>query len=354
MSRLDDLPPDQRATLSLLLRRGKSYAEVATMLDIEERAVHDRAHAALAVLAAPQARELSAEQREQVGDYLLGQRTALAERLAARTYLESSPPARAWAHALTAALAPLATGAPLPEIPAATRQTASGDGGSGADGSGAASALAAGAPVPADQSGSARLPPRPRAPRPDGTRSPAPSSRLGGALLLVAIVAVIAVAAVLIAKSGGGGSHSSSSSSAAAETETGTTSGKTSSSSTTQTSKAKEDRRITLNSPDPSSKSAGVAEVLSEGSQYAIYLAAQHLPPSKGKGFFYAVWLYNSATSFEAVSRAPEVGSNGSVQGGALLPKDAGKYRTILLTRETASRPTKPGPVVLTGAFALH
>jgi hypothetical protein len=351
MSRLDDLPPDQRATLSLLLRRGKSYAEVAAMLDIEERAVHDRAHAALAVLATAKARELSAEQREQIGDYLLGQRTGLAERLATRTYLEGSPPARAWALALAAALAPLATGAPLPEIPAATRQAAS----TGDDRGGAASAPAAATPgsAPSAAPSSARLPPGTRAPRPDGARSPAPSSRLGGALLLAVIVAVIAVAAVLIAKSGGGGSHGSSSNSAAAETETGTTSGKTSS-STTQTGKAKEDKRITLNSPDPTSKSAGVAEVLSEGNQYAIYLAAQHLPPSKGKGFFYAVWLFNSATSFEAVSRAPEVDSNGSVQGGALLPKDASKYRTMLLTRETASRPTKPGPVVLTGAFALH
>jgi hypothetical protein len=321
MSRLDDLPPDQRATLSLLLRRRKSYAEVAAMLDIEERAVHDRAQAALAVLAAPQARELSAEQRDEVGDYLLGQRTDAAERLATRTYLQGSPQARAWAHALTAELAPLAAGTPLPEIPAG------------------------GQAQPASQ-GTARASAPANGPRPS-----APSSRVGGALLLAAIVAVIVVAVVLIAGSGSGGSHSSSSTAAAeSNTETGTSSGTTS--SATQTAKAKEDKRITLSSPDASSTSAGVAEVLSEGSQYAIYLAAQHLPPSKG--FFYAVWLYNSATSFEAVSRAPNVGSSGSVQGGALLPKDASKYRTVLLTRETASRPTKPGPVVLTGAFALH
>ena len=66
------------------------------------------------------------------------------------------------------------------------------------------------------------------------------------------------------------------------------------------------------------------------------------------------MWLYNSPTSFEALSRAPNVGSNGSAQGGALLPKDAGKYHTMLLTRETKTNPTSPGPVVLRGAFALH
>jgi hypothetical protein len=348
MSRLDDLPPDQRATLSLLLRRRKSYADVAAMLDIAERAVHDRAHAALAVLAAPQARELSAEQREEVGDYLLGQRTGTPENLATRTYLEGSPAARAWAHALTAELAPLAAGAPLPEIPAGTSKPRP----QSPPAAPPRSPSRAQAPSEEDRPDvAASLPPSPpRRPRADAAR-PASRSRLGGALLLTAIVVVIVVAVVLIAKSGGGGSHSSSNSTAA-ETETGTTS--STGSTGTQTGKAKEDKRITLSSPDSTSKSVGVAEVLSEGNQYAIYLAAQHLPESKGKGFFYAVWLYNSATSFEAVSRAPEVGSNGSVQGGALLPKDARKYHTMLLTRETASTPTKPGPVVLSGPFALH
>src|ERR1700733_7913230 len=83
MSRLDELPPDQRAALSLLLRQRKSYAEVATLLGISELAVHDRAHAALAVLAPRRARELSSERRLEVGDYLLGQQPGVAERLRA-------------------------------------------------------------------------------------------------------------------------------------------------------------------------------------------------------------------------------------------------------------------------------
>lgn len=51
MSRLDDLPPDQRAVLLLLVRQGKSHAEIAQMLDISERAVRERAHSALDALA---------------------------------------------------------------------------------------------------------------------------------------------------------------------------------------------------------------------------------------------------------------------------------------------------------------
>ena len=149
--------------------------------------------------------------------------------------------------------------------------------------------------------------------------------------------------------SAGASAESSTGASSAAETST---SGATNSTSGKQTAKAKEDKRITLTSPDASSKAAGVAEVLSEGSQYAVYLAAEHLPPSKG--FFYAVWLYNSPTSFEALSRAPSVSSSGSFQGGALLPKDAAKFHTMIVTRETSSKPTSPGPTVLSGSFALH
>jgi len=325
MSRLDDLPPDQRATLSLLLRRGKSYAEVAGMLDIDERAVHDRAHAALAVLAARQARELTAAQREEVGDYLLGQRTGVAERLATRTYLDGSPHARAWATALAAQLEPLA-GAPLPEIP----------GGAGPPAMPATAAPATAAAPPAAPAPSRRAQPR--------SASPA---RMRGALLLAAIVAAIVVAIVLLTGGGGGSSSNSAGSGAGGETTS-------SSAGNTQKSQAKEDKRITLTPPDASSKAVGVAEVLSEGSQYAFYLAAQHLAPSKGRGFFYAVWLYNSPSSYEALSRAPDVGSSGNVQGGALLPKDAGKYHTMLLTRETDPKPGKPGAIVLRGAFALR
>ena len=173
-----------------------------------------------------------------------------------------------------------------------------------------------------------------------------PSSRLGGALLLAAIVAAVIVAVILIT-----GGHSSSQNRAASSPRAaGSSSAGTSSASTT--AKATEDRRITLTSNNSGSKAIGVAQVLSEGSKYAFFLAAEHLPPSKG--FFYAVWLYNSATSYEPLSRSPAVGSNGRLQGGALLPANAGNFHTMLLTRETSTTPTHPGPIVLSGTFALH
>ncbi len=255
MPRLDDLPPDLRATLSLLVDRGKSYAQVAELLGIPESAVRDRAHAALDALAGAPG----------------GPESAPAP--------PSGPPG--------------ASGAP-PGLPV---------------------------------------------------------SRRGGAALLAGIVIVVVVAIVLLTSSGGGSSHNTS-------TATGTTASSTNTTSTastgTQSSASKTPtvtNQLTLTSPEPSSKAIGIVEVLAEGAQRAFYLAAEHLPPSQG--FSYLIWLYNSPTSAEAISKAPAVGSNGRLQGGALLPSNAGDYHHILLTRETGEHPTHPGPVALSGAFAL-
>ena len=333
MSRLDALPPDQQATLSLLLSQRKSYAEVAALLSISERAVHDRAQAALAVLAPGPAREVTAERRAEVANYLLGQQGSVAERLATRTYLEGSADARAWAHAVAAEIQPLSS-APLPEIPTAPTPPAP-------------DALAT--PAPSQQAGLQSSPARTgRAGWVRGPHAP-PSSRLGGAVLLALIAAAVIVAVILIAGGGGGSSHSTSTAAASASSTAGSSTPKTT--STSASGGPTEDQRLTLTSPDPTSKAAGVVEILSESGKHAFYLAAEHLPASHG--FFYAVWLYNSPSSHEALSKSPPVGSNGRLQGGALLPSNAGDYHTMLLTRETSERPSHPGPVVLSGPFSL-
>ena len=326
MSRLDELPPDQRAALSLLLRQRKSYAEVALLLGIAERAVHDRAHAALAVLAPGQARELAPERREEVADYLLGQ-ASVAERLLTRTYLAESGPARAWAQAITGELAPLA-GSELPEIPQP------------APPSEPARAVPP-RPQPNGQSAATRPIPVSEVAASMSTSPPSaqPSSRLGGALLLAAIVVAIVVAVILITTSGGGSHKHTASSKSSTSTTAATKTGPTVS------------PQIPLHSPSATSRSVGVVVVLSEKNKRAFYIEAQHLPATRG--FFYAIWLYNSHTSAEALSRAPAVGSNHKLAGGAALPANAGQFRELLLTRETSSHPTHPGHTVLRGAFSL-
>jgi hypothetical protein len=332
MSRLDELPPDQRAALSLLLRQHKSYAEVATLLGIAERAVHDRAHAALAVLAPRRAREVTPERRLEIGDYLLGQQPGVAERLRTRTYLSSSEPARAWAAEIAAQLAPLA-GAGLPEIPPAAETPAAGDAAerapqrvgdlSTASPSASASSTAGGA------GGAAGSPP------PGSQRS----SRLGGAVLLAVLVAAVVVVVVLVAGGGSNGGKSS----------TSTSKSTTSASKTGPTI----DNSISLKPPHGArSASVGVVYVLAEGAKQAFFIEAQHIP--EAKGFYYAVWLYNSRTSSLPLSKTTDVGSTHKLAGGSTLPSNSGDFREILLTQETNPKPSHPGHVVLRGPFSLH
>jgi Sigma-70, region 4 len=285
MPRLDDLPPDLRATLSLLVDRGKSYAQVAELLGIPESAVRDRAHAALDALAgAP-------------GGAARASSPALAAPSGARASSRSEP---------------------------------------AASGRGAAS----GAPG-ARQSAF-------------GASAPLPVSRRGGALLLGGIAAVIAVVVVLLTSGGGGGSSSGASASTSTPAQT-SPSGSTSKSSTStgtssSGSKARVTNQLTLTSPSPASKTIGIAEILAEGSQHAVYMAAEHLPPTHH--FVYVLWLYNSPSNAEAIGKTT-VSSTARMQAGALLPANATTFHQLLLTRETGERPSQPGPTVLSGAFSL-
>src|SRR5580693_3195673 len=330
MSRMDELPPDQRAALSLLLRQHKSYAEVAALLGIAERAVHDRAHAALAVLAPRRARELTPERRLEVGDYLLGQQPGVAERLRTRTYLSTFEPARAWASDIATQIAPLA-GAGLPEIPAPALASEGAGAGAAAQRPqrvGDLSSAAATATATAVGAG-------PPAAKPPSSQR---SSRLGGAVVLAVLAAAAIVAVVLLI---GGGSTAKKAS--------------TSASTTTTAAKAKTgptvDNQIALKSPEPNSKSVGAAYILSEGAKQAFFIEAQNIPAAKG--FYYAVWLYNSPSSALPVSKSSAVGSSHKLAGGSALPSNAGDYREMLLTRETNPHPTRPGHVVLRGPFSL-
>jgi hypothetical protein len=323
MSRIDELPPDQRAALSLLLRQRKQYAEVAAMLAIPDSAVRARAHAALAVLAARRARELTAERRQEIGDYLLGQQS-VAERLATRTFLNGSEPGRAWAQAISAELAPLASD-PLPDIPV---------------GPAPAAAVPAGAQTLAQARTQASATAADLAGRAGTSSGSLPSSRLGGALLLAAIV-VAAVVAVILISGSGGSSHPKKTAS------TSTTAAKTTSTTPAPTVT----QRIALRSPDPRSRSIGAMEVVSESGKLAFVIAAEHLSPSHG--FYYAIWLYNSPTSALPLSKSPPVGSSERLEGAASLPANAGDYHQVLLTRETSEHPTHPGLVILRGPFSL-
>src|SRR4051812_31687014 len=115
MSRIDDLAPDQRAVLQLLLKQGKSYVELGAMLRMDRDTVRDRARAALEDLGPRDGAPLAPERRAETADYLLGQQSA-SERQETREFLEGSAAGRAWARVVAGELKPLA-GDSLPDIP---------------------------------------------------------------------------------------------------------------------------------------------------------------------------------------------------------------------------------------------
>ncbi|HKO28902.1 MAG TPA: sigma factor-like helix-turn-helix DNA-binding protein, partial [Solirubrobacteraceae bacterium] len=115
MASLDNLPPDQRAVLQMVLARGRSYDQIAKMLQIDRADVRQRALRGLDALG-PSTR-VPAERRESITDYLLGQLTP-GEQDETREELARSPSERAWARVVASELQSL-TEDPLPEIPAA-------------------------------------------------------------------------------------------------------------------------------------------------------------------------------------------------------------------------------------------
>ncbi|HEY3758797.1 MAG TPA: hypothetical protein VGL37_03500 [Solirubrobacteraceae bacterium] len=377
MSRLDSIPPDLSAVLSLLLRRGKRYAEVADMLGIQERAVHDRAHSALALLAPSQARGLSAPEREQLGEYLLGQQSTAGANQT-RDFLAGSAAGRAWAEALVSELAPLAARS-LPTIPAAgdTAPSTTRVGGERPARTTRKPAPSAAALTSAEAS--SPPPPSPGAPRQS-------SSRVGGAVILGALAAIVVVVVLLVVGVGGGGgsnggSHGATQPSASTttthggSTSTSTNAGKgtssntttgtsTTSTSTTSTSTSgtstgasstSHGKALELTPPDPAtSKAVGVAYVLTQKGRHAFYVFAKGLP-TPPSGSFYAVWLEGAAGSTPdyPLGSLPAASTSGLVEGGGPLPSSAGDYSRIIVTTETSHHPSHPGPVALGGTFTL-
>jgi hypothetical protein len=337
MSRLQQLPSDQSAVLSLLLRQRKTYAQVAGMLRIRESAVRDRAHEAIAALGAEETTSLLRTHRQEIGDYLLGQCESLSH--GTRTYLRTLPGGRTWANEVRAQLQEISPQT-LPQIPSDEP-----------------------APRAGPEHAATRVAQEPQAasreiiePREDtvaafseGSRGQQVSRR-GGALLLAGILAVIVVAVIVIADGGGG--HGSSSSAASTGKSASTTAANTSGTASTSSAGVHIDAQLSLAATQPGSAAKGAAEIASDGSKHAFDIIAEGLPPSTG--FFYVAWLYNSPSHAVALGRAPAVGTDGKLQAAGALPANAGEYHEMILTEETDEHTVRPGQIVLKGTFDLQ
>src|SRR5687768_14309474 len=116
MATFDQLPPEQRAILELVLQRRQSYSDLADMLGMPTARVRELARAALTDLSPRSAGRVDPEWRGQVADYLLGQQTG-PEGTATRGHLKRSEPARLWALSLLDSLDHIYDESDLPVIP---------------------------------------------------------------------------------------------------------------------------------------------------------------------------------------------------------------------------------------------
>ena len=317
MASLDSLPSDQRAVLQLVLGRGRSYEEIAQLLSINSGSVRERALAALDALGPQIDRARLAEaDRMMIGDYLLGQLPE-AEVATVRERLAHSAGDRAWARVVSSELEPVASG-PLPEIP-----------------------LDAGAAAPPPAAAPPGEPPRPAddAPR---------SSRRGGMVVIgLAVVVIVVLVLVLHTGSSRKPAHSAAATSTTATTTTASASSTTSSASATARAVA----QINLTPTAAGSKAAGIAEVLEQSSVKELAIVAEHIPPNTTHpNNAYAVWLYNSPSDAHRLGFVnPGVTSTGKLSTAGPLPADASRYKQVIITTETTSRPKAPGPILLRG-----
>ena len=311
MARIDELRPDQRAALQLLLTQGRSYEDIAGLLRIEPSAVRDRAHAALDDLGPEDVPGLTLELQDEIADYLLGQQSA-SQRAGTRDFLETSAGGRAWARAVAGELRPLA-GDNLPEIPAEAAEVDE-----------AFDAL------------DARTAHRERVER---------SSKVGGALLIAAaVIALVGVVALGIAVLGGDDDDGGSSSG------NGATSTQTETTSTTPGDGPQVEAQINLEPPEGAADAdlAGVAQIARQGDKRAVALVAEGFPRAT-KERFYAIWLYTSAEKARRLGFPPQPGKNGRIATSFEMPADADDYENLIITQETQEQPEQPGTILLSG-----
>jgi hypothetical protein len=364
MPPIESLPPDQRAVLELVLRRGRTYDEIAQLLSIDRAGVRQRALSALDALG-PEA-SVPAERRALITDYLLG---ALPPRVTeqVRHRLGSNPTERAWARVIAAELEPIAA-RPLPEIPhepGAPRPPAPPPEAAAPEaeprerprrGGPAAAPPVEEARAPRPRRRERRERPRrgllgPRPPLEPGRQRP-PSRRGGRLILAAAAIIVLAIVLSLVLSGGGGKKHSTGSASTPTTSSTprSSTTG-TSSTGSTSGSGAKLLAQINLKSPS-GAPAVGIAQILKTSSTRAVAILGQHLTPNTRHNA-YAVWLYNSPTDSVLLGFvSPAVGSSGKLQTLGTLPSNAAHFHKLIVTVETAPKPKTPGTIVLEGTLA--
>ena len=308
MPGIERLPPDQRAVLQLLLKQGRSYDDLSSVLRMDADSVRDRAHLALETLGPDT--DLSDERLDEVSDYLLGQQPASA-RAQTRDFLAGSASGRAWARVVAGELRPLAADGGLPEVPA--------------DGEEVEEAFDA-------------LEAR-RERRQDVERS----SRLGGIMLLIGLGVALAVVIVLLVRGGGDDGNGE-------EGNTGET-------PPAQAQEPQVVGQINLLPPDGGESPLAAAQILAADQGLDLRIVAEGLQPVT-EDRVYALWLYNSDDDAELLgypeTQPTEEQPVLAAQTQEPLPAATiTEFESLIITAEGRDEETasSPGEIVLEGAI---
>jgi hypothetical protein len=281
--------------LTLVLKQGRSFDEIADLLGIDVEIVRLRAHAAVESVVsgvAQPTRDVGAR----IIDYLLGEQS-VSERSRTRLELASSPVESNWAAQLSAALAPVSR-EPLPAIPAVASVAE---------------------PAAAEQA----APMRERG-------SPGPTqSRLRAWPILASLTLIAAAVVVVVLLSRG-------------DTKTST---QTVSSAPTQPI-----RTLSLTPVSRKSSATGSGLIARQDGGLVLLLKARGLAPSPGDS--YAVWLVNKSADARLLGFVSA--ANGVFSSGIALPGDAARFQSVVITREQSSQPAGPGQILLRSPLLLH
>jgi Sigma-70, region 4 len=314
MATFDQLSPEQRAIVELILRQGKTYEELADMLKLPEPRVRELARDALVELAPVSVRGVEEDWRGQLADYVLGQQSG-PEATATKGHLRRSEAARSWARSLLDSLEQLYENGSVPAIP---------DGERGRSSRRAAPAAAAAAGEPAAKSD-----------RGEGgggliaAGDPVMRRRLmAGAAALVLVLLVVTVWPVGL-MTGDDDDDGGSSSAEPASAQNGG------------------------DQTPVNAQTRGQAIIAEQSGKPIVLISAVGLQPSP-KNTAYQVWLYNSESDRKSLG-AQVTDDQGNFGVSQALPADYKNFKFIDMTLSSVKgEQVQTGDSVLRGLLKLR
>jgi hypothetical protein len=293
MATFDQLSPEQRAIVELVLRQGKTYDELSDMLNLPEGRVRELARDALVELAPVSVRGVEEDWRGQLADYVLGQQSG-PEATATKGHLRRSEAARSWARSLLDSLEQFYENGSVPAIPEGER------------GSRGSRRPAAAAPAREDR--------RAREDRPAGGRLAAAGDPGRRRLLMAAAAAMVIVLLAVVVW------------------PIGALTGDDDSSSSEGSEPASQNTGNQQASGQQSGQPAGIAIVVQRSGKKQLLVQAANLAPS-GQSEGYYVWLYNSPDDAKSLG-GQVTDQQGNYQALGAFPADYENYKYIDVTRQ--------------------